>query len=392
LYDVAVIGAGPVGSRVASRLAGTGHRAVVLERKKRLDEPVCCTGIIGQECIRSFSIDEDVIYRKVNSARIYSPSGESIRVWREEPQASIVDRAALNLSLANDAREKGAEYCLSSVVKSTEILSDRVNVKIERDGKEIDIMEAKALVIANGFNSGIAEESGMGKPGDFIMGVEAEVETKGLEELEVFLGEKVAPGFFAWLVPTLPGRALAGLLSRRSPGDYLRVLLSNLHSQGKIVSPEAEFNFGGIPLKPIRKTYGDRVIAVGTATGQVKSTTGGGVYYGLMCADIAADTLIQALENDNLSGKILADYERKWKRKLGKELRLGYRARKLYEGLSDGQVDRIFGIIKANGIDKTLQEADDLSFDWHGGVILRLIGHKAISGILGSVKLPFSRK
>ena len=49
-------------------------------------------------------------------------------------------------------------------------------------------------------------------------------------------------------------------------------------------------------------------------------------------------------------------YEREWK-KLGRELKIGYRARKFYEHLSDRQVDKVFDIIKSNGIDETKQGA-----------------------------------
>ncbi|MEE9173415.1 MAG: NAD(P)/FAD-dependent oxidoreductase, partial [Thermoplasmata archaeon] len=80
---------------------------------------------------------------------------------------------------------------------------------------------------------------------------------------------------------------------------------------------------------------------VGDAAGQVKPTTGGGIYYGLLCAEIAADTLNGALAGNDLSAENLAEYERRWKKKLGRELRVGYWARKLYERLSDGQIDRI---------------------------------------------------
>ena len=47
MYDVAVIGAGPIGSHVAYRLAGMGNRVIVLEGKANLAGPVCCTGIIS---------------------------------------------------------------------------------------------------------------------------------------------------------------------------------------------------------------------------------------------------------------------------------------------------------------------------------------------------------
>ena len=72
--------------------------------------------------------------------------------------------------------------------------------------------------------------------------------------------------------------------------------MASLLSQEKIKSDKAELNYGGIPLKPLPRTYGQRLVVVGDAAGQVKPTTGGGIYYGLLCADIAAGTLHRALE------------------------------------------------------------------------------------------------
>ena len=85
MYDVVVIGAGPIGSFVAYKLAGRGHRVAVLEQKEKLGEPVCCTGIIGQECAGSFVTEDNVILRRINSARLYPPSGRWLRLWQQLP-------------------------------------------------------------------------------------------------------------------------------------------------------------------------------------------------------------------------------------------------------------------------------------------------------------------
>ncbi len=160
-------------------------------------------------------------------------------------------------------------------------------------------------------------------------------------------------------------------------------------AQGKIASAEVDLSYGGIPLRPLARTYGDRLMVVGSAAGQVKPTTGGGVYYGLLCADMAANSLHQALKRDALSAKHLANYQREWQKKLGRELKVSYWARRFYELLSDKQIDNIFDIIDSNGIDEALLKADDLSFDWHGPVVLRLIGHQALSKAVKAMKLPF---
>jgi len=388
LYDVIVIGGGPVGSYVACKLAGVGHRVVVLEQKPRLGEQVCCTGIISQECVSSFDIDDNVILRQTNSGRLFSPSGRLLRLWREETQVYIVDRAAFDMAMASRAQGKGAEYVLNSLVRDVEVGNDRARVGATRQGERLSF-EARAVVIASGFGSRLTDKLGLGKIGNFAMGAQAEVETSGIDEVEVYFGQEIVPGFFAWLVPTLPNRALVGLASRHSSGSYLRKLMSSLLAQRKIVSAETKLRYRGIPLKPLPRTYGKRLMVVGDAAGQVKPTTGGGIYYGLLCADMAANTLHRALESDDLSAKSLANYQREWKEKLGRELKIDYWARKFYERLSDKQIDRIFDIIKSSGIDKDLLKAKDLSFDWHSKVVLRLLEYRAVSKVVKIMKIPF---
>lgn len=70
-----VIGGGPVGSYVAYKLAGMGYGVAVVERKEILGKPVCCTGVISQECVSSFAIDDSVILVRADSARLFSPQG-----------------------------------------------------------------------------------------------------------------------------------------------------------------------------------------------------------------------------------------------------------------------------------------------------------------------------
>jgi len=387
---VAVVGGGPTGSYAAYKLAEMGYGVVVLEAKGRLGEKVCCTGLIGRECVSSFDIDNRVILRWANSARLFSPSGRLLRLWRQEPQACVVDRAAFDMAIVSRAQGNGVEYVLNSQVRDVVIGDDRVRIEATRQGEKVNF-EARAVVIATGFGSKLVEGMGLGKVGDLVMGAQAEVETTGIDEVEVYFGQEIAPGFFAWLVPTSSRRARVGLLSRLKPGHYLRKLMSSLQAQGKIASAEAEPCYRGIPLKPLPRTYGNRLVVVGDAAGQVKQTTCGGIYYGLLCADIAASNLHRALKSNDLSAKSLASYDRGWRRKLGQELKIGYWARKFYEHLNDRQIDRIFDIIKSNGIDEAMLKADDLSFDWHGKAVLRLIGHRALSKAAEVMKIPLGR-
>lgn len=389
MYDVAVIGGGPAGSHVAARLAGHGYDVVVLERKQYLSEPVCCTGIIGRECVDSFSIDEDIIWRWVNGARVISPSGKVVKLWRPTPQAAVIERVGLNISLASRAKGRGVDYLMDTRVRAITARDDRVTVEATQDGTPLDL-EARVAVVATGFSTGFVEDIGLGRTGDSVAGAQVEAIAPGIEDIEIYCGQDVAPGFFAWLVPTAPGCALVGLLSRRSPSTYLDKFLSSLEVQGKIASVNTEPLHWGISLKPPSKTCGQRLLVVGTAAGQVKPTTGGGIYYGLLCADIAADHLQRALAADDLSARSLSRYEREWKRRLGRELRVGYWARKVYEHLSDEQIEKIFDIMQSSGILDDLQKAEDLSFDWHGGAVFRVINYQVFLRTIVAMNIPGS--
>ena len=388
MHDVVIAGGGPIGSHIAFKLAQAGYDVLVLEKKEAIGGRVCCAGIIGQECINTFNIDGDVILRRANSARIYSPSGRLLSLWRQENQACIVDRAALDSSLAKRAEAAGAKFIFSCSAGNAELKADRITIETSGNGAKPGY-DARALVVATGFGAGLVERVGLGKPGDYVIGAQAEVTLRDINEIEVYMGRKVAPGFFAWLVPTGPHKALVGLLSRSNPKRYLKKLLSALKADGKITDDNLKIDCRGINIKPLAKTYGRRLMVVGDAAGQVKPTTGGGIFFGLLAADTAVDNLKQALQMNDFSAGSLADYQKQWKKKLARELKICYWARRLYERLSDRQIDKIFDITLDSGIYRTLLESDDLSFDWHGRAISRALRKKALTGALAAMKMPF---
>ena len=104
------------------------------------------------------------------------------------------------------------------------------------------------MVLATGFNSPIVKNLGLGRTGYFVAGAQTEVEISGVKEVEVYLDQKVAPGFFGWLVPISATRGLVGLLSRQSPGQHLRNWITQLEVKKKVVPGTHKIRYGGIPL------------------------------------------------------------------------------------------------------------------------------------------------
>lgn len=383
MYDVIVVGAGPIGSFIASRLAELGYRVIALEQKEGVGENVCCTGIISVECFNTFNLDA-TIFGEANSAKFFAPSGGFIRLERENPQAYIIDRASLDKSLKERAQRHGANYFFSASVVAVTPEADCVSATVDYHGKQ-RIFIAQAIILAYGSGSRLSEKLGLGKITNFAFGAQAEVDTD-LDEVELYFDQNLFPGFFGWLVPTSSSKGLAGLLVPNDPASYLRDFLCHLRAQGRVASTEAEMKFGTIPLGTLPRTYSDRIIAVGDAAGQVKPTTGGGIYYGLLCADIAVDCLHQAFLANDFSAARLSSYDKQWRAKLNRELQSGYRARWFYKRLGNRHIDYLFRVAQANGVPRLIAEWPDFSFDWHGPLISEIVKHLAIAAPLQPVK------
>ncbi|MCD6461253.1 MAG: FAD-dependent monooxygenase, partial [Thermoplasmata archaeon] len=62
-WDVAVVGAGPVGSFLASRTAEMGFSTVMLEEHPSIGKPVECAGLVTERALRIPGIgDEPVVW------------------------------------------------------------------------------------------------------------------------------------------------------------------------------------------------------------------------------------------------------------------------------------------------------------------------------------------
>ena len=118
------------------------------------------------------------------------------------------------------------------------------------------------------------------------------------------------------------------------------------------------------------KTYGERILAVGEAAGQIKTTTGGGIFFGLHCSEIAANVILERIRKDTFKSSDLSEYEKSWKRSIQKEILIGYYARKLCGKMSDSQIERMFQIAKTDGIFPLIREKGN--FDWQSDLILSL--------------------
>jgi flavin-dependent dehydrogenase len=119
---------------------------------------------------------------------------------------------------------------------------------------------------------------------------------------------------------------------------------------------------------------------VGDAAGQVKSTSGGGIYFGMLSACIAAETAAEAFQRGRFDAETMATYETHWRASLGFEVRLGSLFRRLFSRLADGDVDQLFRELQREITAGKL--AEKVSFDWHKHLIVFLLRHPGMVRLL----------
>ena len=370
--DVVVIGGGPSGLRVAGRLAGRGLGVRVLERKDGIGENVICTGIVGRELFDDFGLDRGSVIGEIRKVRLVSPFSTALTYEHPRPFACVVDRQRFDGGLAETARAAGASVEIGWTVEDIDVRTDGVVVTARNAGGERVRHAAALAVIASGIDSNLQRRVALGRPREYLNGAQVEVPAGDPDMTTIFFGRGIAPGGFGWAVPAGEGMVRVGLLTHdKEP----RASLSRMIEAGG--GPLARAADGRpVRTKPVAQgllspTFGTRVLSVGEAAGQTKTTTGGGISYGLLCADLAADVILDGFRTASFGAADLAEYERRWRKVIEKEIVVGYYTRKMCARLSDNQIEGLFHLARTDGIVPIIRERAD--FEWHSGLIFALL-------------------
>jgi len=379
--QVLVVGAGPSGLIAAREAAQRGANVLVLEEHAEIGRPCHCAGLLSLDGMRKLDVpvDESFVQNKVRGALFFSPSGLSFTIERRSPVACAVDRILFDEFLARQAVKSGVEIRLGCVVhdvllKETEVLARsgrhtlRADVVIDAEGASSKIVKAAGLepLNSNGLLSGLQFD---------LIGVDVDP-----DYVEIHVGRKVAPGFFAWVIPLGEGSARVGLGCRGvNPKEALNRFVEKRFKDEKY---ECLATRSGMIVSsgPIKKTFSDRLLVVGDAAGQVKPTTGGGVILGGICAAIAGGVAAEAVECSRFKEDFLSLYEELWRKKLGKEFRHMLWARRIFNALSDRVIDKIFELIIKEGLQQVISEEGDM--DFQSSVLSEMLRRRRIFKLL----------
>ncbi|MFB6219144.1 MAG: geranylgeranyl reductase family protein [Halobacteriaceae archaeon] len=320
MHDVAVVGAGPAGSRFARRAAERGRDVVVFESGE-VGEPLACSGHVSTD-LWEYTPDgarERLLQNEVYGARFHlgGPDSRAYPFYKQEVVSNVIDRVGLDRVLARAAEDAGATLREGHTVTAVAERADRVELAVKGPDGERTV-EARLVAGCDGPRSRVRAELGLPEPGELLHGVLGFDPAPDADDfVDVHL---TVPRFFAWRIPRGDAGVEYGLAA--PPGEGVPDRFDALtDAYGATIDRRCS---GAIPIGPPDSVTADRGFLIGDAAAQTKPFTGGGILYGMTAADIAARTV------DPDDPATLAGYERAWRDALGREIRLGALVRRGY--------------------------------------------------------------
>jgi len=290
--DVLVIGLGPAGASAAAAAARAGRRVIALDRKREAGLPVQCAELVPA----LLEVDAGAVRQQV-SAMVTCVEDDAPDLQPDFP-GRMLDRAAFDRTLVEEAARAGAEIRLSSFVTG---LSEGV-VRLS-DGSAV---RAPVIIGADGPRS---------RAGKAIGSVNTElVETRqmtvALREphaaTDIFLSAEI-PGGYGWLFPKGNVANLGAGVSPAYKGR-LKAIVARLHAsqRERVFSEILALTGGAIPVGGMLKPWGllgeSVVLLAGDAAGLANPVTGAGiaaaVHSGRLAGQAAASGKFEAYEEE----------------------------------------------------------------------------------------------
>jgi len=379
--DVAVVGCGVSGATAGLAATRSGATVSVFEEHPEIGIPSHCSGHVGIQAFKEFSpsIPSDIIENKIKGAVLHPPSANPLTLSRSSPVTWVLNRAKFDAHLAELASKNGANIQLNSRIDNYRREDERIKLRIS-GAQQFDVT-CRVLIDASGCAASIGKYAGLPRQGRKLLVNSAQFSVENLKDVdedyvEVYFGQRFAPGFFGWIIPRRDGTAKVGIAA--GARTNVRHCFEKFIRKHPVVSAKMRQarQFSPIVFHPIpvggaaSRTYADGLLAVGDAASQVKATTGGGIVFSLLCGKLAGETAANAAKESNVSAARMRNYEDSWRRMIGIDLRTMSWLRRLLYNLPDRNLDRIFTIANELNVDQVLNRTADI--DFQGRTILSM--------------------
>ncbi len=366
-----VIGAGPVGAHTAAAIAGHDHSVALLDRYPRSKTPERCGCLVTPRVLDLVDASRTVVNR-IRGAIVHSPGGRKVVIDGGKTKAVVLDRKMFDQRMVSQAEDAGAEGVFGTTAKSARHVGEGIEVTVEKKNVQRRIT-CRLLIGADGAMSKVGRWFSVPVTGTALPGCEQTMSGAAGDGdfVKLFVGRDFAPGFFGWIIPSGDTSRVGLCAESGNVRTSLRRMVSMPMVREYIgESRPLRYHAGQIPIGFPRRTYADNLMLVGDAACQVKATSGGGLFTGLLSGKLCAETAVEALEEGDHSSERLSAYQKAWTRRIGKELRRDLAIHKSYASLSDRQLEEISGLLDKPAILDIVRRYGDIDFPSKVGWVL----------------------
>lgn len=311
--DVLVIGAGLAGLRTATLLAESGHRVLLIERRRNLTEFIRTTGIFVRKTLRDYDLPDEHLGPPIRTMVLYPPSlRKPVRLSSEHDAYRVGEMGPLYEHYARAAVRAGVDLRLG-----TRFLGPASEGWLIKHDDAVRRISTRFIVGADGARSQVAKHLGLDLNSHLLVGAERVYSLKspaGEPAFHCVVDPRLAPGYLAWTLNdgVHAHVGLAGYAKRYPHG--ISHALATYVAQAPGLSPadrhpdQVEPRGGPIPVGGLlRRISSPEGLLVGDAAGAVSPLTAGGLDPCLRLSDYAADTLNIALRSS--SAAALENYD-----------------------------------------------------------------------------------
>jgi geranylgeranyl reductase family protein len=386
MLDVAIVGGGPGGMAAACSLAAGGWAVTVFEEHQQVGTPVHCTGVLAKDVIDTLNLPSEAVLNALTTVRFVAPAGHSFDYTTTTTEAVVIDRAVFDSALGRRAELAGATIERGRRVTGIDHTAGAVRVTLS-DGESV---LARSVILACGANYSFQKRLGLGMPSAFLQTAQLELPVERLGEVEIHFGSEIAPKGFAWAVPVQRSEGnfvRIGVMADSDPAEYFSRMVARVRARWGVALPDdCSPKRRMLPLAAVRRSYAERMLAVGDAAGLVKPTTGGGIYYSVVSGKLAADVLSSRLAVNDLSATAMREYEGRWRARFQPEFSAQLALRFVAERMRDADIDALFTLAITDGVLPLVRQK--ARFNQHRDFILALLRHpparRALFGRLAS--------
>jgi menaquinone-9 beta-reductase len=326
--DVAVVGAGPAGSAVATFLAQDGHDVLLIDKEQFPREKVCGDGLTPRavKALQTLGLHAEAEgdaagWARQSQLRMYGGGVTLDLPWPELddwPAHSLTaTRALFDHTLAQHAVKAGAQLWERTDVTGPVFLDSHggrvAGVTYRRADGSTGVVRSRVVVAADGGSSRFAVSLGLGRLRTRPVGVAVRAyyhsPRAAMDAMEGFLdmrkGGELLPGY-GWIFPLADGLVNVGW-GLLNTSDHFRTTNYRKGLDEWVERMPAEWGVSqetmegtprsaGLPMGHNRKPLVHRgVLLVGDAAGMVNPFNGEGISYAIESAHMAAEAIAAAI-------------------------------------------------------------------------------------------------